>query len=144
QILGFGMMALTFLLIGIIPSVTTVALQFVLLYGVSYFFTEFGPNTTTFIYPAELFPTDVRTTGHGIAAGAGKLGAFAGAFLFPDFLAVTLVLNRAMVIAGVVAALGMLLTIATLPEPNGLTLEQLEQTAYEPAPVKVGARPGLA
>ncbi len=77
------------------------------------FFTEFGPNTTTFIYPAEIFPTDVRTTGHGISAGAGKLGAFAGAFLFPDFLAVTLGLNRAMLIAGIVAAAGMLLTIAT-------------------------------
>jgi nitrate/nitrite transporter NarK len=111
---------------------------------VSYFFTEFGPNTTTFIYPAELFPVDVRTTGHGIAAGAGKLGAFAGAFLFPDFLAVTLGLNRAMVIAGVAAALGMLLTIATLPEPKGKTLEQLEEIAYEPLPAKVRTQPGLA
>jgi hypothetical protein len=94
-------------------------------------------ETTTFIYPAEDFPVDVRTTGHGIAAGAGKLGAFAGAFPFPDFLAVTLGLNRAMVITGVAAALGMLLTIATLPEPKGKTLERLEEIAYEPLPAKV-------
>jgi MFS family permease len=144
QILGFGMMALMFLIIGFVPVIAKHALPFLLLYGISYFFTEFGPNTTTFIYPAELFPVDVRTTGHGIAAGAGKLGAFAGAFLFPDFLAVTLGLNRAMVIAGVAAALGMVLTIATLPEPKGLTLEELEKTAYEPAPAKVRAQPGLA
>jgi hypothetical protein len=64
------MMALVFLLIGIIPTVTTVAWQFVVLYGISYFFTEFGPNTTTFIYPAEIFPVEVRTTGHGISGGA--------------------------------------------------------------------------
>jgi MFS family permease len=126
QILGFGMMALMFLIIGFVPYIAKHALPFLLLYGISYFFTEFGPNTTTFIYPAELFPTEVRTTGHGIAAGCGKLGAFAGAFLFPDFLAVTLGLNRAMVIAGITAALGLLLTIATLPEPKGKTLEQLE------------------
>ena len=86
QVLGFTMMALMFLLLGLVPGVTTDVVPFLLLYGVSYFFTEFGPNTTTFIYPAELFPTEVRTTGHGISAGAGKLGAFAGAFLFPDFL----------------------------------------------------------
>jgi MFS transporter, PHS family, inorganic phosphate transporter len=140
QILGFGMMALMFLLIGLVPGIAKHVLPFVLLYGVSYFFTEFGPNTTTFIYPAELFPVDVRTTGHGISAGAGKLGAFVGAFLFPDFLAVTLGLNRAMLIAGIVAAAGMLLTIATLPEPKGLSLEQIEEQAYAPAPAKLRVR----
>ena len=49
-----------------------------------------------------------------------------------------------MVIAGVAAALGLLLTIATLPEPKGKTLEQLEEEAYEPMPAKVRAQPGLA
>jgi MFS transporter, PHS family, inorganic phosphate transporter len=137
QILGFGMMALMFLLIGIIPSVTTVALQFVLLYGISYFFTEFGPNTTTFIYPAEIFPVEVRTTGHGISAGAGKLGAFAGAFLFPDMLASSLGVRGAEIVAGVVAAAGMLLTIALLPEPKGKTLEELSADAYAPRELKL-------
>jgi MFS family permease len=137
QILGFGMMALMFLLIGIIPSVTTVALQFVLLYGVSYFFTEFGPNTTTFIYPAEIFPVEVRTTGHGISAGAGKMGAFAGAFLFPDMLASSLGVRGAEIVAGVVAAAGMLLTIALLPEPKGKTLEELSADAYAPRELKL-------
>ncbi len=137
QILGFGMMALMFLLIGFIPSVTTVALQFVLLYGISYFFTEFGPNTTTFIYPAEIFPVEVRTTGHGISAGAGKMGAFAGAFLFPDMLASSLGVRGAEIVAGVVAAAGMLLTIALLPEPKGKTLEELSADAYAPRELKL-------
>jgi Sugar (and other) transporter len=65
------------------------------------FFTEFGPNTTTFIYPAEIFPVEVRTTGHGISAGAGKLGAFAGAFLFPDMLASSWGIRGAEIVAGV-------------------------------------------
>ena len=137
QILGFGMMALMFLLIGFIPSVTTVALQFVLLYGISYFFTEFGPNTTTFIYPAEIFPVEVRTTGHGISAGAGKMGAFAGAFLFPDMLASSLGVRGAEIVAGVVAAAGMLLTVALLPEPKGKTLEELSADAYAPRELKL-------
>jgi MFS family permease len=136
QILGFFMMGLMFLLIGLIPSVTKTALLFALLYGISYFFTEFGPNTTTFIYPAEIFPTKVRTTGHGISAGAGKLGAFLGAFLFPDFLNSSLGIRGAEIIAGVVALVGMLLTIVTLPEPRGKTLEQLEEEALAPAPAR--------
>jgi MFS transporter, PHS family, inorganic phosphate transporter len=130
QLLGFGMMALMFLLIGLIPSATTTAVTFIVLYGVSYFFTEFGPNTTTFVYPAELFPVEVRTTGHGISAGAGKLGAFLGAFLFPDFLASSLGLRGAEIIAGVVAAAGLALTLFLLPEPAGKSLEELSEAAY--------------
>jgi MFS transporter, PHS family, inorganic phosphate transporter len=135
QLLGFGMMGLMFLLIGLIPGATTTAITFILLYGVSYFFTEFGPNTTTFVYPAELFPVDVRTTGHGLSAGAGKLGAFLGAFLFPDFLASSLGLRGAQIIAGVVAVAGLILTLLLLPEPKGRSLEELSAAAYAaPAP----------
>ncbi|KIV94680.1 hypothetical protein PV10_02424 [Exophiala mesophila] len=36
---------------------------------------NFGPNSTTYIIPAELFPTRYRATCHGISAGAGKLGS---------------------------------------------------------------------
>jgi MFS transporter, PHS family, inorganic phosphate transporter len=139
QVIGFAMMALMFLLIGLIPGATTTAVTFILLYGVSYFFTEFGPNTTTFIYPAELFPVEVRTTGHGISAGAGKFGAFLGAFLFPDFLASSLGIRGAEIIAGVVAAAGLVLTVMLLPEPKGKSLEELTEAAYSEPELKVGA-----
>jgi len=133
QWFGFGMMALMFLLIGLIPAVTQNALPFILLYGISYFFTEFGPNTTTFIYPAEIFPVEVRTTGHGISAGAGKMGAFAGAFLFPDMLASSWGVRGAEIVAAVVAAAGLLITVALLPEPRGRSLEDLAEEAKAPA-----------
>ena len=34
-----------------------------------------GPNTLTFIIPAELYPTKYRATCHGISAAAGKVGS---------------------------------------------------------------------
>jgi MFS family permease len=131
QSVGFAMMALCFLLIGLVPGVTSMVVPFTLLYGVSYFFTEFGPNTTTFVYPAEIFPVDVRTTGHGISAAAGKMGAFAGAFLFPVLLASHLGLRGAEVISGVVCLAGLVLTLTLLPEPRGQSLEELEAEVYE-------------
>lgn len=45
------------------------------LYIVAQFFVNFGPNTTTFIIPGEVFPTRYRSTAHGISAASGKLGA---------------------------------------------------------------------
>jgi MFS transporter, PHS family, inorganic phosphate transporter len=133
QVLGFGMMALTFGLIGLIPAVSVNAVPFILLYGVSYFFTEFGPNTTTFVYPAEIFPVDVRTTAHGISAGTGKLGAFAGAYLFPVMLDSSLGIRLAEIVAAVVALAGLVLTVALLPEPRGRSLEDLAAEATAPA-----------
>jgi PHS family inorganic phosphate transporter-like MFS transporter len=35
-----------------------------LLYALTFFFIDFGPNTTTFIIPAEIYPVKFRTTGH--------------------------------------------------------------------------------
>jgi MFS family permease len=130
QVMGFAMMGLAFLLIGLVPGATTNVLPFVLLYGLSYFFTEFGPNTTTFVYPAEIFPVDVRTTGHGISAAAGKIGAFIGAYMFPYLLNLSSGIRGAEITAGVVSLAGLVLTVVTLPEPNGKSLEELTDVAY--------------
>jgi MFS family permease len=130
QLLGFGMMGLMFLLIGLIPGVTQQAAPFIALYGISYFFTQFGPNTTTFVYPAEIFPVEVRTTGHGISAAFGKMGAFAGAFLFPAMLASSMGIRGAEVVAAIVSFAGLALT-TVLPEPRGKSLEELSADAYQ-------------
>lgn len=55
---------------------------FVVLYAFTFFFSNFGPNSTTFIVPAEVFPARLRSTCHGISAAAGKAGAIVGAFGF--------------------------------------------------------------
>ncbi|OCK85454.1 MFS general substrate transporter [Lepidopterella palustris CBS 459.81] len=47
----------------------------IVLYCACNLFFDFGPNTSTFIIPAEVFPTRYRCTCHGISAGAGKLGS---------------------------------------------------------------------
>lgn len=43
---------------------------------------QVGPNTTTFVLPAELFPTAWKSTAHGFCAASGKAGAIVGAFGF--------------------------------------------------------------
>ena len=53
---------------------------FVLFYGLTYLFSNAGPNSVTFLMPAECFPTLIRSTAHGISAASGKVGATVGAF----------------------------------------------------------------
>jgi PHS family inorganic phosphate transporter-like MFS transporter len=123
QLLGFAMMAACFLVIAVIPGMTTSVAPFLLAYGLSYFFTEFGPNMTTFVMPSELYPVTMRATGHGISAGVGKLGAFIGVFLFP-VLQASLSLRGTLLLTGGVAVLGFALTLV-LPEPAGRSLEDM-------------------
>jgi MFS family permease len=142
QLLGFAIMAACFAVLAIVPGMTTMVAPFVLVYGVSYFFTEFGPNMTTFVIPSEVFPVAMRATGHGIAAGVGKFGAFIGVFLFP-VLQSSLGLRGTLLLTAVVSGLGFALT-RVLPEPSGTSLEHFahrprsgaaEPPSQLPAPV---------
>src|SRR5437763_16192255 len=123
QLLGFAMMGLCFLIIAAVPGMTTMVVPFLLVYGLSYFFTEFGPNMTTFVMPSELYPVSMRATGHGISAGVGKLGAFIGVFLFP-VLNDNLGLRGTLLLTAGVSAAGLALTLV-LPEPAGRSLEEI-------------------
>ncbi len=123
QLIGFPLMGLAFLLIGVIPGVTTAIVPFLVLFGLSFFFAEFGPNSTTFVLSAECFPTAARTTGHGISAGIAKLGAFIGVYLFPQITAAFGISGALMFSAGM-ALLGTLLTLL-IPETSGRSLEEI-------------------
>lgn len=111
---GFLIMALAFGAIAIIPGVIKNPVFFLILFGVSYFFIEFGPNETTFVYPAEIFPTAVRGTGYGISAAGGKIGAFIGALLVPHLLKAFGIGGVMGIMAGV-STVGILLTLIVLP-----------------------------
>jgi PHS family inorganic phosphate transporter-like MFS transporter len=131
QCLGFGMMTGMFGLLALIPNVEKLTITFLLIYGCSYFFTEFGPNATTFVYPSEIFPVQVRTTGHGIASSMGKIGGFVGVFTFPLFMQWH-GLPAAEGAAAIVCCLGLIVTVFLLPETKGKSLEELSDQPATP------------
>jgi MFS family permease len=137
QCLGFALMAVAFAGLWLVPGATTTLQPFLLLFGATYFFSEFGPNTTTFVYPAEIFPVRVRTTCHGIAAAAGKIGAFIGTYALSALLP-AIGLGGTSAIVAVVSVLGLLATAALLPEPKGVSLETLTEDPFPSSAVTLG------
>lgn len=69
QWVGFAAMAACFAVIGLVPAASTAVLPFLLVCGISYFFAEFGLNTTTFVLSAELYPVSMRATANVPRAG---------------------------------------------------------------------------
>ncbi|KAK6119108.1 hypothetical protein DH2020_047151 [Rehmannia glutinosa] len=102
------------------------------------FFANFGPNSTTFIVPAEIFPARLRSTCHGISAAAGKAGAIVGAF---GFLYAAQNQDKTKTDAGYPAGIGIRNSLFILgginllgfactflvPEANGKSLEEMSR-----------------
>ncbi|KAM7275102.1 hypothetical protein ACFE04_016968 [Oxalis oulophora] len=97
---------------------------FVVLYGLTLFFANFGPNTTTFIVPAELFPARFRSTCHGISAAAGKAGAIIAAFGLQSITHDVNKIRKAIIVLAVVNMLGFFFTFL-IPETKGRSLEEI-------------------
>ena len=124
QLLGFFFMTAAFIAIGSNQYVINHFRLFFLIYGISFFFINFGPNTTTFLIPSEIYPTTIRAKAHGISAAIGKVGAFVGAFFLP-FLLHGYSIHAVMCMMAVVSALGFAITFL-LPEMSRVDLSFTE------------------
>ncbi|KAL1561737.1 Low affinity inorganic phosphate transporter 1 [Salvia divinorum] len=139
QIMGFTMMTIFMFALAIPYDHWTHRdnrIGFVIMYSLTFFFANFGPNATTFVVPAEIFPARFRSTCHGISAAAGKAGAIVGAFGFlyaaqsKDPAKVDagyrpgIGVRNSLIVLGCVNALGVLFTFL-VPESNGKSLEDM-------------------
>ncbi|XP_058083695.1 inorganic phosphate transporter 1-4-like [Magnolia sinica] len=109
---------------------------FVIMYALTFFFSNFGPNSTTFVVPAEIFPARLRSTCHGISAAAGKAGAIVGAFGFlyaaqsqdkakaDHGYPAGIGMRNSLILLGCINFLGLLCTFL-VPESKGKSLEEM-------------------
>ena len=75
QQMGFLSIAGFFLILALFtPYLQAVPVVFVMIYGLTFFFQNFGANATTYIIPSVVYSASHKTTCHGISAAAGKLG----------------------------------------------------------------------
>jgi PHS family inorganic phosphate transporter-like MFS transporter len=129
QLGGFGALAVLFITLGtaLDKLMGTAAGQkaIIFFYCLINFFQNFGPNTTTFIIPGEIFPTRYRATCHGIAAASGKLGATLALVIFAELKDRPKSLNNMLYILVFFMATGFLSTLFLVPETRGESLEDL-------------------
>jgi len=128
QLVGFFMMSFFMFVIGVRYDYLKNEGKglFALLYGLTFFFANFGPNSTTFVLPAELFPTRVRSTCHALSAAAGKAGALVGAFGIQSLTVggEAYKIKKAMIILAVTNMLGFFCSFL-VTETKGRSLEEI-------------------
>jgi PHS family inorganic phosphate transporter-like MFS transporter len=123
QLQGFFFMALTFAALGIFfDPLKDVPGLMMILYGLTFFFSNFGPNSTTFVLPAETYPKQVRTTLNGFSAAMGKAGATLGSSVFKPLSTETSV-GFTMCMCAIVSLLGLILTWFCVEDRRGKEME---------------------
>ncbi|KAM3155540.1 Repressible high-affinity phosphate permease [Botrytis cinerea] len=129
QMIGFFFLFILFVIIGgsfnhlynIGGSAATIVL-----YILCQIFFNFGPNTTTYIIAAELFPTRYRALSHGISAAFGKLGSVIAQLFLAyvnyghniDYNRIQLWLPYSLLTFSIFMLLGLLITIFYIPTPE--------------------------
>ncbi|KAJ3018591.1 UNVERIFIED_CONTAM: Inorganic phosphate transporter pho84 [Siphonaria sp. JEL0065] len=128
QMLGFIGMGITYVVIAAAYDqiLSSSSIGLVILYIIGQFFQNFGSNTTTFIISAELYPTKIRSTAHGLSAACGKCGAVIATYgvsllVAPDSIGVPATLG----ILGGLMLLGAVVTYFFVPETKGIRLEDV-------------------
>jgi MFS family permease len=94
----------------------------VTMYLGSSFFGQLGPNATTFLIPAEIFPTEMRTVCHGISAASGKLGALMAAVAFHHLSDIDMFL-----VSGYASLAACAISFWWIPETSGLDLYETDR-----------------
>lgn len=89
---------------------------------------NFGSNSTTFIVPAEVFPTRIRATAHGFCAATGKLGSIISSLGFS-----VLANDKRFGHSGIfwvffgVSLLGLIVTVLLVPETKGFDADAADR-----------------
>ncbi|MFK0309886.1 MFS transporter [Pseudomonas sp. NPDC090233] len=111
---------LSLVLLGVFPdaSPTTV----LVLFG-AYAVLIGGAQVLEYVYPNELFPTEIRATAVGLATSLSRIGAAVGTYLVPISLAAYGVANT-MFAAAIISLFGALISWWLAPETSQLDLQQ--------------------
>jgi MFS transporter, putative metabolite transport protein len=82
-----------------------------------------GSSVLQWIYPNELFPTEVRATAMGFGTAASRIGAATGTFLLPLSLA-EFGIGTTMILASLLCFAGFVMSWFLAPETRGLALAE--------------------
>ncbi|KAA0108248.1 MFS transporter [Mycolicibacterium sp. P9-22] len=119
-IIPFAIMAVPLIVLWVTPEapVWIIVAAFCL-----YAFASGGPSILEWIYPNELFPTEVRATAVGAAVGISRIGAATGTYLLPISIE-KFGIGTTMGFGALLTLLGFVVCFAWAPETAGRSLEQ--------------------
>lgn len=133
---SFAWAGLALLLLGLFPNASA---WIVLALFAGYAVTIGGTQILQWIYPNELFPTEIRGSAVGLASSLSRIGAAVGTYLVPVSLS-HLGTGATMIVGAVITFIGAGVSIMWAPETRDMTLgESCAVNSTPPSAVKRAA-----
>lgn len=119
-IVSFAIMTVALLVLGLMPSPAMLAVVACL--GLYAFFSG-GPGNLQWLYPNELFPTEIRASAVGAAMAVSRIGTVVSTYVLPGFL-LAHGTGATMLAGAAISGLGLVVSVLAAPETRGLTLAE--------------------
>lgn len=94
----------------------------VILFGTYIFFGVIAGSLSGFVYPSEVFPTEIRSSGIGFCSAISRIGSAVGTFLVP-VLSESLGIGPVLVGMGLFQLLAVIVTVAWGPETRNVAVD---------------------
>lgn len=117
---SFAMMTLALAVLGLIPDM---GIWLVVMAFAVYAFFSGGPGNLQWLYPNELFPTDIRASAVGVIMSLSRIGTIVSTQALPIFINNYGISNTMLMGAGI-SLFGLLISVAFAPETRGMSLAQ--------------------
>ncbi|MEC1756141.1 MFS transporter [Schinkia azotoformans] len=124
---SFAIMSMALAVLGIFPNANIVVV--VAAFAIYAFFSG-GPGILQWLYPNELFPTEIRASAVGAAMAFSRIGTVLSTYTLPIFMA-SHGIGPTMMIGVAISVLGLIVSIAMAPETKGLTLAQSSSVDFK-------------
>lgn len=117
---SFTIMSIALAVLGFFPNANIWIV--VAAFGTYAFFSG-GPGILQWLYPNELFPTEIRASAVGVAMAFSRIGTVLATYTLPMFMD-NYGIGSTMLAGAAISILGLVVSIAMAPETRGLTLAE--------------------
>lgn len=123
---SFAIMTAALALLGVItnPNIWLIVAAFAV-----YAFFSGGPGILQWLYPNELFPTEIRASAVGAVMSFSRIGTIISTYGLPVFMA-TYGISATLLVGAAISLLGLVVSIFMAPETKGMTLEKTSSTDF--------------
>ncbi|MDQ9125805.1 MFS transporter [Serratia fonticola] len=117
---SFAMMTGALAILGLVDhlQISLVVIAFAV-----YAFFSGGPGILQWLYPNELFPTDIRASAVGVIMSISRIGAIISMWALPVFIT-RYGINTVMLIGAFISLVGLIVSVLFAPETKGLSLNE--------------------
>ena len=126
-IIPFAVMAVTLAVLSFAPPRSTVLITLCFIVFAAF---NAGSSVLAWIYPSELFPTDIRATALGFTTGVSRVGAAVGTFFVP-YAIHRWGVSGLMQSFAAICAVGWIISLRMAPETRGLSLVKASEAANQ-------------